>query len=396
MSVNSAGSQNQPKNLILSPISVLLSHVLCPIQGARSRPQSNTSTLVDSAPVQSVFISISFFKGVPIATINSTIILKGGVHPSDHSSTSGKIVLHVRKAQALHTDVYNASAKSAEGSLVWRSDRARFVATKSTTDTAWFNAFMSGYHARVGERRKQDAALSIDLMLALQTSLESDWVAATTTGEKEALRNIAEHGAFYLFLYCGSLRGFEGTKVKLADLRRQIVAPGTPQAEIYGAHIGLPLTGRFKARSQHIQDILIPIAYETASHLRPGIWAERLVSVLLEENITTGWVFRGSDNEQLRMSHFEEDFYERLHSIRSQHPELFTEGIDINEDYHIARSFRRGATTRATAAGVSSSDIDYINRWNTGSDISGSGPMRVLYADRTQLTKTYLRFSLAL
>jgi hypothetical protein len=302
----------------------------------------------------------------------------------------------VRKARALHTDVYNASAKSAEGSLVWRSDRARFVATKSTTDTAWFNAFMSGYHARVGERRKQDAALSIDLMLALQTSLESDWVAATTSGEKEALRNIAEHGAFYLFLYCGSLRGFEGTKVKLADLRRQIVAPGTPQADLYGAHIGLPLTGRFKARSQHIQDILIPIAYETASHLRPGIWAERLVSVLLEENITSGWAFRGSDNEQLRMSYFEEDFYERLHSICNQHPELFTEGIDINEDYHIARSFRRGATTRATAAGVSSSDIDYINRWNTGSDISGSGPMRVLYADRTQLTKTYLRFSLAL
>ena len=96
------------------------------------------------------------------------------------------------------------------------------------------------------------------------------------------------------------------------------------------------------------------------------------------------------------MSHFEEDFYDRLAAIRERQPELFTEGIDIHEDFHLARSFRRGATTRATAAGVSSSDIDYINRWNTGPDVSGSGPMRVLYADRTQLTKTYLRFSLAL
>jgi hypothetical protein len=302
----------------------------------------------------------------------------------------------VRKARALHTDVFHTSAKSAEGSLVWRSDRARFVATKAPTDTTWFNAFMKGYHARVGERRKQDAAISIDLMLALQASLEIDWDEANRKSDNEVLRHVAKHGAYYLFLYCGSLRGFEGPKVKLSDLRRQIVPPGTPQAEMYGAHVGLPLTGRFKARTQHTQDILIPIAYETASKLQPGIWAERLVKVLAEENITTGWAFRDENNEQVKMSYFEDDFYERLHTIRSQKPELFTEGIDIGEDFHLARSFRRGATTRATTAGVSSSDIDYINRWNTGPDVSGSGPMRVLYADRTQLTKTYLRFSLAL
>lgn len=302
----------------------------------------------------------------------------------------------VRKARALHTDVFNASSRSAEGSLVWRSDRARFVATKAPTDTAWFNAFMNGYHARVGERRKQDVAISIDLMVALQSSLENEWNKFFPVADRISMRKIAEHGAYYLFLYCGSLRGFEGTKVKLSDLRRQIVAPGTPQADMFGPHIGLPLSGRFKARSQHAQEILIPIAYETASKLQPGIWAERLVKVLSDENITTGWAFQSDTNEQLKMSHFEDDFYERLLSIREQKPDLFTEGIDILEDYHLTRSFRRGATTRATAAGVSTSDIDYINRWNTGSDSSSSGPMRVLYADRTQLTKTYLRFSLAL
>ena len=144
-----------------------------------------------------------------------------------------------------------------------------------------------------------------------------------------------------------------------------------------------------------MQEILIPIAYETNSGLQPGVWAERLVKVLQDSRIITGWAFQDEEGEQRRMSHFDDDFYERLFRIQQTRPELFTDGIVIEEDYHIARSFRRGATTRATAAGVSSSDIEYINRWNIGMDNAG-GPMRVLYTDKTQLTSTFLRFSLAL
>lgn len=92
------------------------------------------------------------------------------------------------------------------------------------------------------------------------------------------------------------------------------------------------------------------------------------------------------------MSHFEDDFYDRLARVNQIQPNLFTEGINISEDFHLARSFRRGATTRATAAGVSAEDIDYINRWNIGSDASASGPMRVLYSDKRQLINAFLRF----
>ncbi len=75
---------------------------------------------------------------------------------------------------------------------------------------------------------------------------------------------------------------------------------------------------------------------------------------------------------------------------------LFAGGIDILVDYHLARSFRRGATTRATNAGVTEDDIDWLCRWNTGGEETGGAPLRVLYSDRTQLLETYLRFSLAL
>jgi hypothetical protein len=255
---------------------------------------------------------------------------------------------------------------------------------------------MTGYKARVGERRKQDAAIPIAVMVALQQSLETDWQDAVGQGDKREQRRIAEHGAFYLFCYCGSLRGFEAPKVVLSDLRKQIARPGSEQAQLYGAHVGLPLAGRFKARTQESRNIVIPIAYETHSKLQPGVWAERLIDVLEQQGVLTGWAFRDRNGDQLRMTHFEEDFYERLSNIHHHQPGLFAEGVVVIEDYHITRSFRRGATTRATAAGVSAEDIDYFNRWNIGSEGASSAPMRVLYSERIQLKNSFLRFSLAL
>ena len=106
----------------------------------------------------------------------------------------------VRKARSLHTDVYNASAQGAEGALVWRSERTRVVATKAPTDTGWFTSFMVGFKARVGERRKQDAAIPIGVMVLKQRLLEDEWKEALENGDLTAQRRIAEHAAFYLFL----------------------------------------------------------------------------------------------------------------------------------------------------------------------------------------------------
>lgn len=303
----------------------------------------------------------------------------------------------VRKARAMFTDVFGASAAGVEGTLVWRSDKTRFAATEAPTDSAWFVRFMAGFKVRVGERRKQDAAIPVEAVKAMQALHEEEWADAMDSGNALEQRRIAENASFFLLLFCGSLRGFEGPKVGLTDLRRQIVAPGSARARQYTPHIGLPLTGRFKARSQQQQSILIPIAYETASGLQPGVWVERLVQVLADNfHITTGWAFQDSDGGQRRMASFEDDFYEKLLYIHELTPEIFTEGTDILNDFHLARSYRRGATTRATAAGVSSADIDWINRWNIGADQESSGPMRVLYSDRIQLVEVFLRFSSAL
>jgi hypothetical protein len=302
----------------------------------------------------------------------------------------------VRAARTVHTNTFGATAMGIEGAMVWRSDKTRFVATKAPTDSAWFVRFMSGFRLRVGERVQQDAAISISLMMLIQTLLEEDWEAAVTTGNLGAQRAIAEHGAFFLFLYCGSLRGFEGPKVLLSELKSQIVSPENAVGRRSVPHVGIPLSGRFKAQVQTQQQILIPVAYTTASGLQPGLWAERAIACLEREGVSTGWLFQGEDGRQMAMSEFEEKIYELLARARDREPGLFPGDVDTLQDYHLGRSFRRGATSRATAAGVAQADIDWHNRWNIGLEQTGSVPMRVLYSDRAQNMDTYLRFSKAL
>jgi hypothetical protein len=77
--------------------------------------------------------------------------------------------------------------------------------------------------ARMGEWTKQDAAISISVMKCQQELLEEAWRQALEQGDTQEQRRVAEHGAFFLFLYCGSLRGFEGPKILLTSLREQIV-----------------------------------------------------------------------------------------------------------------------------------------------------------------------------
>jgi hypothetical protein len=70
--------------------------------------------------------------------------------------------------------------------------------------------------------------------------------------------------------------------------------------------------------------------------------------------------------------------------------------IDVLDAYGLARSLRRGATTRAQAAQVPQDVIDWVNRWNIGEDDVVHGPMRVVYLERKQMMETFLAFSLAL
>jgi hypothetical protein len=88
--------------------------------------------------------------------------------------------------------------------------------------------------------------------------LEVKWQEAVIKNDMELARETGEDGAFFVFIYCGSLRGYETPKNILLDLRQQSITPEAAYAAMKKGHkllphVVLPLEGRFKARSQEIQ-----------------------------------------------------------------------------------------------------------------------------------------------
>jgi hypothetical protein len=101
-------------------------------------------------------------------------------------------------------------------------------------------------------------------------------------------------------------------------------------------HVSPVMMGHFKARSNAIKKIVVPMAAVTASGLEPGIWGKRLVDVLEECGITLGWLFQDRYGNQRRMASFGDKFYRVLFAIRDRNPELFEPDIDIMEEYQMA------------------------------------------------------------
>ena len=101
------------------------------------------------------------------------------------------------------------------------------------------------------------------------------------------------------------------------------------------------------------------------------------------------------------MSDYEDCIFTMLENIQEE-TKLIDKEVDIRDAYGMARSFRRGSVARAQNMEVSSSDVEWIARWNSGDGTKDGatpyfqGDMRVHYSDQKQMAKTFLRFSQAL
>ena len=96
-------------------------------------------------------------------------------------------------------------------------------------------------------------------------------------------------------------------------------------------------------------------------------------------------------------------FHDALASVYERTPSLFLSNIksvdDIETNYNVFRSFRRGSDTRAIAQGVSKLDIDVVNRWKGVERGKGRRPgmsMEHHYADVNFLTESFLRYTRAM
>jgi hypothetical protein len=315
-----------------------------------------------------------------------------------------------RKARTASTNLWHASAAFGAEAQVWRIDgKKRVVSSSGPLDSEWYERFATGIKSRLGERVKQDAAVSAPVMAEVLRLLDEDFLSFYPGGlspsarlgpaEVAAARRVVESGCFCVLSYCVGLRGFEVPRVILDYLRlfryreaddRQGIPP----------QIGVPLAGRFKLRGGMDQNLLLFLAAVTRSGIQALVWIDRLVEVLEREfEVTSGWAFQKDNGAQLRMSDFEESIFDKFLEVQEKRPDLIPPEFDVLEEFGLARSFRRGSTTEAKNQAVDEDDIDFIMRWKDGKDTTEayfSGSMQAHYADQRQMAKSFLRFSLAL
>jgi hypothetical protein len=121
----------------------------------------------------------------------------------------------------------------------------------------------------MGQIVRQDMAVSLPLMHALQALFESEWTAATTVPAKSLIASI---GAYSLITFCGSFRGPEVFLVDLYGLSKYYKENPTYAGTEY---VIVPLLGWFKNEVGE-QYHLTPLAAITKSGLQaaswPGVW----------------------------------------------------------------------------------------------------------------------------
>jgi hypothetical protein len=167
------------------------------------------------------------------------------------------------------------------------------------TNGEWFERFMLGYHKRVGDVSRPDLAISIEVMVALMVRFEGLWILADGDGSSQ--EKVLFPALFAILTYTGGLRGEETPLMDLHATAKHyqegINHPTHP-------HVVMALRGRFKNEVGELEH-LKPLAVETKSGLKVGVWFKRMLSWYEARGVTRGPVFRDSRGNRARAGHYE-------------------------------------------------------------------------------------------
>ena len=304
-----------------------------------------------------------------------------------------------RKVRSTMTNLWQASVDGLKDQ-VGAYEKQKTWISSSPTHQFFFSRFMTGVHKRVGEMVKRDEPITIELMKAIDSYLDSEWNKAMAepraTRDYSKLRSIAMMGLWFIGGYCGGLRGeemvlleLEGTAASLKNLKKP--PPGLPP------HFDLVVSGLTKGNRLSGAKFKIPcVALTQGSGLRPGRWALRHVLMERISKRKNGRLFTMA-RPNGKLFEFDDQFYGVLEAIQALHPELISPETDVRGDYGIMRSLRRGVTAHAINMGVDPTVINAVNRWRVerAADVPALD-MPNVYARLDQLKPTILRYSAAL
>jgi hypothetical protein len=191
-----------------------------------------------------------------------------------------------RRSRLMVTNISQAGAGGLAG-VIGAYGKNRSWISQVSTHSFWFSRFITGIHKRVGEIRKQDEPMTIEVLHAIDKILESEWQRGPG---KEEQRRIAEVGTWVIGGFCAGLRGEEmllielaGTVNSLKFLEREtdpyfmfVVSGRTKGNQLTGSKFGVPC-----------------IAKTQGTGIWAGRWVQRLTTLLKAAGYRSGHLFRG-------------------------------------------------------------------------------------------------------
>ena len=299
-----------------------------------------------------------------------------------------------RRLRATASNIFSATAMGCQEPLVLKSLKGHVMHMfKGPTQSRLIERFAMGMKARMPSKTKRNKPLTGALVKLILDIIEAEWCHAETLPVRKRL--LCMCAGYIAVTYAYSLRGNEGFWV---DAQRLVDGIETGKHPPNGVipHVLVCLLGRFKNESGDRMHCF-PIASETKSGVKVRFWLEQVVQVLVSERKTDCPAFCDSEGFLLSESVVESVFHPILEELKSSGCQHISKGIDVEENYHCFRSFRRGAEIQALNNGVSQVAIEFVHRWskfeyNRGDQPSGFSMMEH-YAEGEGTRPLQLEFS---
>lgn len=292
----------------------------------------------------------------------------------------------VRKFRSSFSNVHKASKEGQQGSVMMR-DTAKMTISTCPTDGLFFEKFTKGCHKCMGDLVKPDRALSVEILVEIMFLLEVEW---GTTMINMQQWELALEGCFYVISFVCALRGEEVPLTNLAGIRQHLAE--SKQNKV--PHVIIALLGRFKNEHGDSNYHLLPVVNITSSGIEVRKWIERGVSMCEVVGYTRGPLFRDPvTGGKMKASAFEARFFRRLSAVQAQRLDLIGAGVDVEEQYGVSRSFRRGATSRAADMMLPPDVTNANNRWRS---VENSGAKQTSMTMRDHYTNVRLTLNLLL
>jgi hypothetical protein len=258
-----------------------------------------------------------------------------------------------RKARSAITNGSQAGVSGLEDTI-GAYEKKRMWISKVPTHTFWFTRFAVGIHRRVGEIKKQDEAVTIDVLHACERILEVRW--RITAREEEKL-TVSRLGNWLVGGFCTGLRGEEQLRIELAGTRKSL--RWMSKEDPYFMYV---ITGRTKGNQLSDAKFSVPCVAQTrGTGLQPGKWVTRHLGCLQKAEVTTGRLFQ-KRLDPPRLFEMADDGLTLLEQVQAR-TECIKDELDVWEKYGLERSLQRGVSAHAWNMGVDEDLIKAINRW---------------------------------